>query len=237
MPRPSLPGPRGITGYRFRVHLPEPLPAQSLMLAPPSAANADTTVECVYLPASEVGGDFYHVQRYPDGSQVPLVGDVSGKGLKAAVLVSVAMGVLRSLQSSSHSSILKSLNDALAGKAGAGFVTCCCVRYEPGGTVTIASAGHPATYCRCDEIQVAAGLPVGIVAGTMWEETSIVLMVGEQMTLVSDGVIEAENSRRELFGFDRTREISGKSVAEISDAAKAWGQNDDITVVTVRRNA
>lgn len=56
------------------------------------------------------------------------------------------------------------------------------------------------------------------------------------MTLVSDGVVEAENAQRELFGFDRTREISTKSAAEIAEAAKAWGQNDDITVVTVRRD-
>jgi sigma-B regulation protein RsbU (phosphoserine phosphatase) len=62
------------------------------------------------------------------------------------------------------------------------------------------------------------------------------LAPGQQLTLVSDGVVEAENAQRELFGFDRTREISTKSAQEIADAAKAWGQNDDITVVTVRRN-
>ena len=93
---------------------------QALMLAAPSAANAAITVDCVYLPASEVGGDFYHVQRFPDGSQIAMVGDVSGKGLKAAMLVSVAIGVLRSLQSSSPASILKGLNDALAGSGGTG---------------------------------------------------------------------------------------------------------------------
>ncbi len=210
---------------------------QALMLAAPSAANAAITVDCVYLPASEVGGDFYHVQRFPDGSQIAMVGDVSGKGLKAAMLVSVAIGVLRSLQSSSPASILKGLNDALAGSGGTGFVTCCCIRYEEGGTVTIASAGHPAPYCSGSEIEVVAGLPVGIVAGATWEETSITLMAGEQLTLVSDGVIEAENAQRELFGFERTREISGKCAQEIAEAAKAWGQNDDITVVSVRRNS
>jgi serine phosphatase RsbU (regulator of sigma subunit) len=59
---------------------------------------------------------------------------------------------------------------------------------------------------------------------------------GENITLVSDGVVEAENEQRELFGFDRTREISMKSAQEVAEAAKAWGQTDDITVVTVRRN-
>jgi len=60
---------------------------------------------------------------------------------------------------------------------------------------------------------------------------------GDQLTIVSDGVLEAENSERELFGFDRTREISGELAQEIAAAARAWGQNDDITVVTVRRNS
>ena len=151
------------------------------------------------------------------------------------MLVSVAIGALRREESSSPGLILKGLNDALAGRGGAGFVTCCCVRYAPGGTVTIASAGHPAPYCGGREIEVAAGLPVGIVVGLTWEETSITLTVGDQLTLVSDGVVEAENAKRELFGFDRTRDISGKPAQQIASAAKAWGQNDDITVVTVRR--
>ena len=68
--------------------------------------------------------------------------------------------------------------------------------------------------------------------GVEYAET---LLQGSHFTLVSDGVVEAENAQRELFGFDRTREISTKSAGEISDAAKSWGQNDDITVVTVRR--
>ena len=74
------------------------------------------------------------------------------------------------------------------------------------------------------------------VAEADWEETRITLRPGAQVTLVSDGVVEAENAQRELFGFDRTREISGKSAREIAEAAKAWGQNDDITVVTVQRS-
>jgi serine phosphatase RsbU (regulator of sigma subunit) len=63
------------------------------------------------------------------------------------------------------------------------------------------------------------------------------LAIGEQLVLISDGVVEAESAQRELFGFDRTRDIASKSAQEIAEAAKAWGQNDDITVVTVRRNA
>ena len=67
-------------------------------------------------------------------------------------------------------------------------------------------------------------------------EPKILIGIAYRLTFVSDGVVEAENAHRELFGFERTRAISGKSAAEIADAAMAWGQNDDITVVTVRRN-
>ena len=67
-----------------------------------------------------------------------------------------------------------------------------------------------------------------------YDETAL---ASEPFTFISDGVVEAENAQRELFGFDRTRDISGQSAQEIAEAAKAWGQNDDITVVTVRRNA
>ena len=162
-----------------------------------------------------------------------LVGDVSGKGLKAAMLISVAIGALRREKSSSPSAILAGLNEALLGQGG--FVTCCCIRYMPGGELTMASAGHPAPYCEGRELDVVAGLPLGVLAEAEWQETRLILPPGLQITLVSDGVVEAENGQRELFGFDRTREISGKSAQEIADAAKAWGQNDDITVVTVQR--
>ena len=206
---------------------------QSLMLPGSAQGGTETTIDAVYQPASEVGGDFYQVLDRLDGSRVALVGDVSGKGLKAAMLVSVAIGALRREKSSSPSAILAGLNEALFGQGG--FVTCCCIRYMPGGELTMASAGHPAPYCEGRELDVVAGLPLGVLAEAEWQETRMMLPPGLQITLVSDGVVEAENGQRELFGFERTREISGKSAQEIADAAKAWGQNDDITVVTVQR--
>jgi serine phosphatase RsbU (regulator of sigma subunit) len=84
------------------------------------------------------------------------------------------------------------------------------------------------------EVAVEAGLPLGIVAEAEYFESTA---RGENITLVSDGVVEAENAQRELFGFDRTREISTQPAREIAEAAKVWGQTDDITVVTVRRRA
>ena len=208
---------------------------QSLLLASPHRPHPEIQIETAYLPASAVGGDFYYVRDFADGAQVALVGDVSGKGLKAAMVVSACIGSLQREDSSSPAAILAGLNRTLAGRVGGGFVTCCCVRYIPGGTVTVASAGHPAPWLDGREVALTAGLPLGIVADAEFDESRIPLAHGQQLTLVSDGVVEAENAQRELFGFDRTREISGKSASEIAEAAQAWGQNDDITVVTVRR--
>jgi serine phosphatase RsbU (regulator of sigma subunit) len=205
---------------------------QSLLLTSLPAAANTYRIEPVYLPASEVGGDFYQVLVPEDGSYVVLVGDVSGKGLKAAMMVSATIGMLRRENSSSPAAILAGLNDGLAGHVGGGFVTCICARFGPDGSVTIANAGHPSPYCDGREVEVAAGLPLGVLAGVSYEES---VVPGERFTFVSDGVVEAENAHRELFGFERTREISTKSAQEIADTAKAWGQNDDITVVTVRR--
>ena len=207
---------------------------QSLLMTSLPAAGGPYRIEPVYVPASEVGGDFYQVLERENGSLLVLVGDVSGKGLKAAMLVSAAVGILRRESSSSPGEILANLNDALAGHMGGGFTTCCCACFAADGTVTLANAGHPSPYCDGREMEVQAGLPLGVMAGVSYEES---VARGDRFTFVSDGVVEAENAQRELFGFDRTLDISGKSAQEIAEAAKAWGQNDDITVVTVRRNA
>lgn len=208
---------------------------QSLLLPAASLSNAAVAIQTVSLPASDVGGDFYQALPFPDGSSVAIIGDVSGKGLRAAMIVSVAIGAIRRTGSSSPSAILRDLNEALVGRAAGGFTTCCCVRCEPGGRVTIANAGHPAPYLEGREMPVDCGLPLGISEEAEYQETVFQVESFEQIVLVSDGVIEAANSNGELLGFDRTRDISTKSAQEIADAARAWGQNDDITVVTVRR--
>ena len=205
---------------------------QQLLLPLAEARSGAFEASAVYEPAQEVGGDFHWNRVTPDGALIAVVGDVSGKGLKAAMLVSVVIGILRTVKESSPAAILQALNSGLAGHTGGGFVTACCARFDATGSVTLANAGHPSPYCEGREVAVEAGLPLGVVAGVAYEEF---VVRGERFTFVSDGVVEAENSRRELFGFERTREISTKPAQEIADAAKAWGQNDDITVVTVTR--
>ena len=205
---------------------------QEFLLPSSDCSTSDLEIHATYLPALHVGGDFYQVTPCPDGSVLVVVGDVSGKGMKAALLVSVAVGILRNEKSTSPAAILSALNDALVGRAGGAFITCCCARFDKDGWVTIANAGHPSAYGDGEELQVDAGLPLGITHVSYSE----LRCRPKRLTIVSDGVVEAENANRELFGFDRTREISAKSAQEIAEAARAWGQTDDITVVTVRRN-
>jgi len=205
---------------------------QELLLPANSIQVPGLATESAYLPMSEVGGDFHWARAESGGSLIVVVGDVSGKGLKAAMMVSVAIGILRNEKSSSPGAILAALNESLAGNVGGGFVTCCCARFDPDGRVTIANAGHPSPYADGRELEVEGGLPLGVAQGVVYCEMEV---SGKYFTFVSDGVVEAENNARELFGFDRTREISGKSAQGIAGTVKAWGQTDDITVVTVKR--
>jgi hypothetical protein len=219
---------------RLRQEMAAAAEIQTLLLPPGGAVPG---VDRVYLPASEVGGDFYQVLERSGGSRLIAVGDVSGKGLKAAMLVSVVAGALRQSTASSPGEALGELNRVLMGQTGGGFVTCCCVRIAADGELTIANAGHLAPYLDGREVAVDTGLPLGLVAGADYPETRLPFPPHAQLTLLSDGVVEAANAQGELFGFDRTAAMSGQPAADIAEAARAWGQNDDITVVTVRRTA
>jgi serine phosphatase RsbU (regulator of sigma subunit) len=153
--------------------------------------------------------------------------------MRAALLVGHISGALSNERSRNPGEVLANLNQSLVGRVSGGFVTCCCARFYVDGTVTVANAGHPAPYCGGREVEVEAWLPLGVVGGVAYARAAL----DRQFVMVSDGIVEAEDAQRELFGFDRTREISTKSAQEISEVAKQWGQNGDITVVTVRRSA
>ncbi|MBI3207833.1 MAG: serine/threonine-protein phosphatase [Candidatus Solibacter usitatus] len=208
---------------------------QQLMLSAAAPAQGEFTTDSVCYPAHEVGGDFYRILEDGDARLV-VVGDVSGKGLKAAMHVSEIVGSLRMVRDRTPASVLSALNNALAGHLDGGFVTCCCARLEPGGTVRMANAGHLNPYRNGTEVDLDGGLPLGILPGAIYEETEIQLAPGDQLTFLSDGVVEAAGPTGELFGFDRTRAISGAAAARIAGTAREFGQNDDITVVTVRRS-
>ncbi len=205
---------------------------QSLLVPAESPKTPGFHVESVYLPAHEVGGDFFLVQPGGDGSLLLVIGDVSGKGLKAAMTVSAIVGALRNEKERQPGQVLRNLNCVLIGQVG-GFVTCSAVLISPDGTMTVANAGHLSPYRNGTELAVASGLPLGIAAEAYYEETHEKLAPGDRLTFVSDGVVEATNARRELYGFERTRAISDQSAAAIAEAARAFGQEDDITVLTV----
>lgn len=188
-----------------------------------------------YLPAAEVGGDFYQVFPQSDGSALLVVGDVSGKGLRAAMTGTLVLGGLRLLaqESVSPRQVLHQLNNLLAHSPDGGFVTCLCARIGRDGLFTVANAGHLAPYRNGEECEVDSGLPLGIVANAEYTETTLQLEAGDALTFMSDGVVEAQAASGELFGFDRTRAICDQSAEEIAAAAQQFGQRDDITVLTV----
>ena len=155
--------------------------------------------------------------------------------MKAALLVSVIVGALRNRRSDQPAEVLRELNSVLADHSEGGFTTCCCALFVPDGTLTIANAGHLAPYRNGAEIETPPGLPLGVVRDAAWEETGITLQPGDRMVWVSDGVLEARDNKRALLGFERTQELASRSASEIARAAEQFGQEDDITVVSITR--
>lgn len=194
-------------------------------------------LEAAYLPAQEVGGDFYQVLAQTDGFALIVVGDVSGKGLKAAMTGALAIGALRTLAAENHSPgvLLSRLNHQMLSAQESGFITCLCLRVSPQGALTLANAGHLSPYLHGTEIEVDSGLPLGLSANAEYAETALQLAPGDSLMLLSDGVVEAMNADHELFGFARTAAISQHSAQNVAQTAHAFGQEDDITVLTLAR--
>jgi phosphoserine phosphatase RsbU/P len=191
-------------------------------------------VESAYLPAAQVGGDFYQVRVCQDESLLIAVGDVSGKGLPAALSVAAIVGALRALPELAPALLLQALNRGLSGNLQGGFVTCCAARVAPDGSVTFANAGHLSPYCNGREIELESGFPLGVVPGTEYPETHFRLNPGDRLTMLSDGVVEARSTSGELFGFERTAAISGETADQVAKTAGLFGQEDDITVLTLQ---
>ena len=198
-------------------------------------AIAGCRMEAAYLPALEVGGDFYQVVEQPGGSSLIVVGDVSGKGLRAAMTGALAIGALRTLAAENlrPAALLQRLNLQILSAEDGGFITCLCTHITGDGTVTAANAGHLAPYRNGEEILLDYGLPLGLTADAEYAETTLQLLPGDTLTLLSDGVVEARSASGELFGFDRTCAISLQSAQQIAEAAQLFGQEDDITVLTL----
>jgi len=203
-------------------------------LVAPAADLPGFKIESAYRPAKQVGGDFFRVVPEPDGSVLVVVGDVSGKGLRAAMTVSAIIGALRTMPELPLPRILGALNRGLFGQIG-GFVTCCVARIAQDGSATIANAGNLSPYINGTELTLAPSLPLGMAASIYYEEQHFKLEPNQPLTFLSDGVIEARSLSGELFGFTRAQAISTEPAEKVAQAAEAFGQNDDITVLTLTR--
>jgi hypothetical protein len=214
---------------------------QHVLIPEAVAAIPGFAIASVYKPAAELGGDFFQVMEQDDGSALIVLGDVSGKGLKAAMTVSFIVGVIRTLiqYTTQPAEILRGLNQRLFGRSEGGFTTCLLLQITVEGEATLANAGHLAPFRDGQELPVAGSLPLGLTEDVVYDELIFRLQVGEKLTLYTDGVLEARNAKGELYGFDRLAELLRRkpSVEEIVETACSFGQQDDITVLSIARTA
>ena len=208
-----------------------------------------------YRPAREVGGDFYDFHPLSEGRLGLVVGDATGKGVPAALVMSTTCGMLRlaAQSSSSPGEMLERVNETLFPYIPPNmFVTCFYAILDPkSGSLTYANAGHDLPYlCRNGEAEelMARGMPLGLMPGMSYEEKEIVLQAGETALLYSDGLVEAHGPEGDMFGFPRLRarvaehggeRSLGESLLEelYFFVGADWEQEDDITLLTLRRSA
>jgi predicted ester cyclase len=209
----------------------------------------------LYQPAREVGGDFYDFLELPNGRLGLVVGDATGKGVPAALVMASARSMLRALAQASESpgDVLGRVNDPLFTDIPPNmFVTCFYAILEPkSGRLHYANAGHDLPYLwhggEAEELR-ARGMPLGLMPAMSYEEKEIVLDAGDGVLFYSDGLVEAHDPRGEMFGFPRLRALIAEHGQEgsleeallgelYSFVGEGWEQEDDITLLTLRRCA
>ncbi len=205
------------------------------------------TVTSAYQPAQEVGGDFYQIipliddlhngQSNEDQSAIIVIGDVSGKGLKAAMTVSLLVGAIRSTVETTRdpAHILSALNRRLYGRVQNGFATCLVLLLDASGRGTLANAGHLPPFLNGREFPLEPALPLGLLPEADYESTAFQLAIDDQLILYTDGLLEARNPGGELFGFGRIAQLTAArpDAHRIANAAVQFGQDDDITVLAL----
>jgi Stage II sporulation protein E (SpoIIE) len=198
-------------------------------------------VTSAYRPAQQVGGDFFQLIAQPDGSALLVLGDVSGKGLKAAMTVALIVGTIRTVADTldDPAEILSILNRRLCGRLKDGFATCLALRLTAEGDSVMANAGHPAPFKNKEELNLPGALPLGLDLNAEYENVRFHLAIGDRLTLYTDGLLEARNAAGDLFSFERLRALiaTQPDAKQATDAAVAFGQDDDITVLTITRLA
>jgi serine phosphatase RsbU (regulator of sigma subunit) len=209
-----------------------------------------------YRPAREVGGDFYDFHPLSEGRLGLVVGDATGKGVPAALVMSTTCGMLRlaAQSSSSPGEMLQRVNETLFPYIPSNmFATCFyCILDPKSGTLSYANAGHDLPYLHRDgaaEELRATGMPLGLMPGMRYEEKETILEAGEAALLYSDGLVEAHDPKGEMFGFPRLRALVAEHAEEerplgeflmeelYSFVGEGWEQEDDITLLTLRCSA
>ena len=208
-----------------------------------------------YQPAREVGGDFYDFLQLADGHLGLVIGDVSGKGIPAAVLMANTQSVLRTVaqRGSAPGQALMEANEVLCAYVPANmFVTCFYAILDPhSGRLRYANAGHDLPYLwhggEAEELR-ARGMPLGLMPGMSYEEGGVSLREGNCVLFCSDGLVEAHDPKGEMFGFPRLRTFVAehgeeRSLVDLlieelySFVEQGWKQEDDITLLTLRHSA
>jgi hypothetical protein len=196
-------------------------------------------IESEYRPAREVGGDFFQIIPHTtDGSLLIVAGDVTGKGLQAGMLVALLVGAIRTAARFSDDPVvvLGELNQRLMGRGDAQ-ATCLALRIDADGGATLANAGHVAPYLNGEELPMEGALPLGIFEGAESSVMRFQFQPQDKLVLMSDGIAEATDANGQLYGFERVHELlrAPRSAADVADAAQAFGQEDDISVISVTR--
>jgi serine phosphatase RsbU (regulator of sigma subunit) len=212
-----------------------------------------------YRPAREVGGDFYDFHFLSEGRVGLVVGDATGKGVPAALVMSTTLGMIQlaagALDSSSAGEVLSRVNETLFARIPPNmFVTCFYAILDPeSATLSYANAGHDLPYVlrgsggECEELR-ARGMPLGLMPQMSYEEKEIVLQEGDSALFYTDGFVEAHDPQREMFGFPRLRALIAEHAEEgplgeflmeelYSFVGEGWEQEDDITLLTLHRSS
>jgi hypothetical protein len=227
--------------YLMAMDMKQAQEVQQVILPEARTVLPGLVIESEYRPARAVGGDFFQIIPEPaDGSLLIVAGDVAGKGLKAGMMVAFLVGAIRSTVdwSPDPAVVLRALNQRLIGR-GDGQATCLALRISADGDVVLANAGHIPPYLNGEPIAIEGALPLGIKLGVDVSVMRFRLGEGDRLVLMSDGIAEASDANGKLFGFERVHELlrTATTAAEVASAAQAFGQEDDISVISVTRTA
>lgn len=212
---------------------------QRVILPETLVTHPGLLISSEYRPARDVGGDFFQIiPSAADGSLLIVAGDVSGKGLQAGMLVALLIGAIRSTAELNPNPLflLEALNRRLLGRQSAQ-ATCLALRISAAGDVTLANAGHVPPYLNGSPLPMEGALPLGLAPDAEFSVMHFHLDPDDKLILLSDGIAEATDADGKLFGFDRIQQLLQEhvSLTALADAAQRFGQQDDISLISLTR--